>query len=180
MKNILLVIDMQKGFSRYEQTKELSKKIEHLLSTKVFDIVIGTRFINSKNSIYEKLLNWSKLQSSEEIGISENLLQYMCYIEDKYIYNCVNSSFIQRLCQLNDGIFPEKIFVVGADTDCCVLTIATALFEHNIRPIILTNYCDSNGGPSSHEAGIICLKRLIGEKQLSNKEILSIEDLLNI
>lgn len=104
----------------------------------------------------------------------------MDYIEDKYIYNCVNADFFQNLCQLNDGEVPKNIFIIGADTDCCVLTIATSLFEYNIRPIVLTEYCNSNGGPESHVAGIRCMKRLIGEKQLVEKEILSIEDLNEI
>jgi nicotinamidase-related amidase len=89
----------------------------------------------------------------------------------------VNPNFIQRLCQLNGGEFPECVFIVGIDTDCCVLSIATALFETNIRPIVLTGYCASNGGMESHDAGIQCMKRLIGERQLMEKEILSIEDL---
>ena len=55
--------------------------------------------------------------------------------------------------------------------------MATALFECSIRPIVLTKYCASNGGAESHNAGITCMKRLIGEKQLIHEEITSIEDL---
>lgn len=171
---------MQNGFARYEQTIELSKRIEKLLELKIFDVVIGTRFLNSNNSMYEKMFGWSRLKTEKERIIPNELLKYMDYVEDKYIYNCVNSNFIQRLCQLNDGEFPENVFVVGADTDCCVLTVATALFECNIRPIVLTKYCDSNGGGESHKAGITCMKRLIGEKQLVEEEITSIEDLKKI
>lgn len=80
----------------------------------------------------------------------------------------MNTSFIQRLCQLNEGIYPEKVFIVGVDTDYCVLTIATSLYENNIRPIVLTQYTGSTGGNKSHEAELLCMKRLIGEKQLSN------------
>ena len=78
---------------------------------------------------------------------------------------------------MNNGAYPEKIFITGADTDCCVLTIATALFEHNIKPVVLTRYCDSNGGSVSHEAGIACMTRLIGEEQLVDKEITGPEEL---
>ena len=60
---------------------------------------------------------------------------------------------------------------MGADTDCCVLTTATTLFEHNIRPVVLTSYCASNGGDKSHEAGVLCMKRLIGKGQLVDIEI---------
>lgn len=37
----------------------------------------------------------------------------------------------------------------------------------------LTNYCESSGGPDSHKAGLLCLKRLIGEKQLCDIDITS-------
>ena len=180
MKNILIVIDMQNGFARQEQTKGLSRKIEKLLDSHIFDVVIGTRFLNSDNSMYEKLFDWTRLKTEEERTIPDNLIKHMDYVEDKYIYNCVNSNFIQRLCQLNDGEFPEKVCIAGMDTDCCVLTIATAMFEYNIRPIVLTEYCASNGGLESHTAGIICMKRLIGEKQLVEGEIASKEKLKEI
>ena len=180
MKNILLVIDMQNGFLCNEQTKTLVDKIKRLLEYKFFDVIIGTRFLNSDNSVYEKLFSWSKLKSEEERAIPEELVKYMNHIEDKYIYNCVNSNFIQRLCQLNEGVLPQNVFIVGVDTDCCVLATATSLFEYNIRPIVLVEYCGSNGGLESHIAGIRCMKRLIGEKQLVMKEIFSLEDLSNV
>lgn len=180
MKNILLVVDMQNGFAQKEHTKELVNNIKKLLEREIFDVVIGTRFLNSDNSMYEKLFGWSKLKMEHEIAIPDELEKHMDYIEDKYIYNCVNPSFMQRLCQLNDGEVPQNIFIIGVDTDCCVLAAATSLFENNIRPIVLTQYCNSNGGTESHLAGIRCLERLIGEKQLVEKEILSVEDLNEI
>jgi len=180
MKNIVIIVDMQNGFARQEQIKKLAKKIKKLLEAKVFDKIIATRFINYDNSIYEQLFDWKKLKSVEEIEIVDELAEYIDEIIDKAVYTCINSSFIKRLCQLNDGKYPEKIFIVGADTDCCVLSIATGLFEHNIRPIVLSAYCNSNGGLESHNAGLLCLKRLIGAKQLINIEIKDKIDLLDI
>lgn len=180
MKNIVIVVDMQKAFARYEQTIELQKRIQTLLSKNVFDVVIGTRFNNNVNSIYEKLFNWKKLQTSEDREIPYEIKKHMDYIEDKNIYNCVNASFIQRLCQLNDGKYPDRVFLIGADTDCCVLTIATSLFENNIRPIVLTSYCNSNGGPEAHNAGVRCMKRLVGGSQLVDREIDNRNDLSDL
>lgn len=180
MKNIVIVVDMQNGFSRYPQTQELSQNIAQLLDRKLFDVVIATRFLNDKASIYEKLFGWKKLESEEEQKIPDDILKNVDYVVEKYIYNCINANFIQRLCQLNDGTYPEKVFVIGADTDCCVLTIATALFENNIRPVVLTKYCDSNGGESSHKAGILSMERLIGEKQLVDIEPTLKDELNNI
>ena len=94
MKNILLIVDMQKGFARYEQTLELNEKILELLKLQVFDSVIATRFLNDNNSIYEQLLNWERLKKEEERAIDARYLQFIDVIFDKYIYNCVNDSFI--------------------------------------------------------------------------------------
>lgn len=177
MKNILILVDMQNGFARYDQTIKLADKIESLLHLKLFDYVVATRFENHDNSIYGKLFNWHRLKTEEDTKLSRDFEDYADIVVNKTVYTCVNSHFLQRICQLNDGNYPEKLFVCGADTDCCVLKIATDLFEYNIRPIVLTNYCDSNGGPESHAAGITCLKRLIGEAQLYSKEILYKDDI---
>ncbi len=180
MKNLLIVIDMQNGFARYDQTKKLTKKIADLLERKLFDSVVATRFLNDDDSMYEKMFGWHRLKTEEERAIAPDIEKNVDIVFDKYIYNCVTPNFIQKLCQLNGGEYPEKVFVVGADTDCCVMTIATALFESNIRPVVLTYYCDSNGGPDSHLAGITCMKRLIGSGQLIESEVLSKEDLRNL
>jgi nicotinamidase-related amidase len=177
MKKILLVIDMQNGFARYDETKELQKKIRELLERKLFDAVVATRFLNDDNSTYQRLIGWNRLKTEEERELAEGYDKYVDHVVDKSVYTCINPSFIQKLCQLNDGKYPEEIFIVGADTDCCILITATGLFECNIRPVVLTRYCFSNGGPASHEAGLLCMRRLIGEKQLVDREILTREDL---
>ena len=81
---------------------------------------------------------------------------------------------------MNDGLLPDKVFVIGVDTDCCVLTTATGLFEHNVRPVVLSQYCNSNGGEESHKAGLLCMSRLIGKKQIYDHVITSAEMLKEI
>lgn len=180
MRNIAVVVDMQNGFARYDQTIRLTKKIGELLKKNVFDYVIATRFLNDDNSAYEKFFNWKRLKTVQDRAIAPEIMEHVDFVFDKYIYNCVTTNFIQKLCQLNDGKYPEKVFIIGADTDCCVLTISTALFENSIRPVVLTQYCDSNGGPDAHLAGLACLKRLIGKNQLVDIEIESKSDLEKI
>ena len=157
---------MQKGFTSSDHTAYLKEKIANLLEQNIFDIVIATRFLNEDNSIFEQLHSWKYLKEEMERELVEEIEPYIDYVEDKYIYTCVNANFIQRLCQLNGGQYPTRIFLAGVDTDCCVLTTAVDLFENNIRPIVLTDYCASNGGAESHKAAIICMKRLLGKKQI--------------
>lgn len=177
MKKILLVVDMQNGFARYPQTIALRDRIRDLLERRLFDSVIATRFLNSDDSIYEKLFDWHRLKTPEDQQLAPELAPYVDLVISKSVYTCVNADFLQRLCQCNGGTYPEEIYLVGADTDCCILTIATSLFEHHIRPVVLTRYCDSNGGPEQHAAGLACMKRLIGKAQLVEKPILCADDL---
>lgn len=180
MKNILIVVDVQNGFVRYEQTKKNACNIKDLLKSNIFDCVIATKFINNSNSIYSKVLNWNRLISEEDRSFFDNIDNNIDIIIEKPIYTCVNTAFIQRLTQINKGKFPSYVFVVGSDTDCCVLKISTDLFENGIRPIILTNYCASNGGIESHKAGLLCLNRLIGSANLYDGDILCKEDLNSV
>lgn len=166
MKKICIVVDMQHGFVQKNGTKELVPKIAKLLEMGVFDVVIATKFINGKHSVFENMLGWKGLVKEQEQEIPPAIMSHVDHVVEKHIYDCVNPDFIQLLCQLNDGLYPKEVFLVGVDTDCCVLSIATSLFEHNICPVVLTEYVYSNGGLKSHVAGLTCMKRLIGEKQL--------------
>lgn len=175
MKKILIVVDIQNGFIRYDQTKEIANKIIKLAGGGIFDSVIATRFLNHEGSQYIKFLNWHRLLKSPDIDLVDGLKPDK--IIDKYIYTCVNDSFMNFLKELNDGGMPTHVFLCGADTDCCVLKTATDLFENGVMPIVLTDYCDSNGGPDSHEAGLLVMGRLIGKKSIVPGEIHSREDL---
>lgn len=177
MKNILIVVDIQNGFMLSEQTISVKEKIEELLKSEFFDVVIATRFLNGDNSVFEQLLSWKRLKSDEERELVETIKPYADYVEDKYIYTCVNANFIQKLCQLNDGRYPERVFLAGVDTDACVLATAIDLFENTIRPVVLSDYCASNGGEELHFAAITCMKRLLGTGQIKEGRIQERKDL---
>lgn len=178
MKNILIVVDLQNGFTRYDQTIKLAKNVIHLTNQNYFDYVIATRFINIEGSQYTRMLNWHRLIKSPDIDLVEGLNPDK--VIDKNIYTCVNDKFLLLLKDINGGSLPSHVFIVGVDTDCCVLKIATDLFENNIMPLVLTNYCASNGGELSHQAGVLAMKRLVGVKSLIDQEISSKADLKEI
>lgn len=178
MKNILIVIDMQNGFNRYEQTHSLAKKVVELTNSNYFDYIIATRFLNREGSQYIKFLNWHRLMKSPEIDLVDGLKADK--VIDKWIYTCVDSDFLDILKNINNGNLPTHVFLCGADTDCCVLKIATDLFEQAIMPIVLTEYCDSNGGPASHNAGVLAMERLIGTRCLISGRITRKQDIIDL
>lgn len=178
MKNILLVVDMQNGFARNEQTKEVGKKIVELLNTNSFDYTIATQFINPLQGPYRRILKWEKLTESPETDIIEGIKTD--YVFKKQVYTSANKEIMETITKINEGKKPDYIFIAGVDTDCCVMKTAVDLFEQDIKPIVLLNYCNSNGGEIANQAGIQVMKRLIGEKQLIKGNINSKLDVQNI
>lgn len=59
MKKVLLVVDVQKGFTR--GSNELVDKINEYLKHEKYDEVVSTIFINHKDSNYIKYINWSRI-----------------------------------------------------------------------------------------------------------------------
>lgn len=178
MKNILIVVDMQNGFNRYDQTHILAKKVVELTNSGIFDKIIATRFLNKEGSQYTKFLNWHRLMTSPDIDLVDGIKADE--VVDKWVYTCVTDDFMHLLKKCNDGEIPSHVFICGADTDCCVLKTATDLFEKSVMPIVLTEYCDSNGGPESYKAGIMVMDRLIGKKSIVSDKITSKEDVERI
>ena len=178
MKNILIVVDMQNGFARYEQTKQVGEKIIELLHTASFDYTIATQFINPEKGPYRKILHWEKLTQSPETDLIEGIK--VDKVLKKNIYTPVNQELMDTMIKANDGEKPNYVFIVGVDTDCCVMKTAVDLFEQDIIPIVLLEYCNSNGGEIANQAGIHVMERLIGKKQLVKDKITSALDVQNI
>jgi len=107
------------------------------------------------------------MTTKEEIAVPEELAIHVDKYIDKHTYNCVDDKFVEILKAANIGKIPEKVYLCGVDTDCCVLMIAGALFERGIIPIILEKYIDSTGGIKSHKAGLKALERLVGKQNIS-------------
>lgn len=178
MNSILIIVDIQNGFTRYEQTQVLAKKIIALTNSGIFDKIIATRFLNREGSQYTKFMNWHRLIESPDIDLVEGIKADK--VLDKWIYTCVDDSFMNLLKELNNGEMPTHVFVCGADTDCCVLKTSVDLFEKGIMPLVLTQYCNSNGGPKAHEAGLLAMSRLLGKQSIVDEEIESKETITNI
>ena len=54
--------------------------------------------------------------------------------------------------------------VIGADTDACVLSTMFNLWDNNIKPTLLTDYCISSGGQEYHECALKLMMRQFGPR----------------
>ncbi len=163
MKNILLVIDVQKGFITNASTSAVKKSIDTLIASKCFDCVISTVYQNYENSPIIKLMGWDKLLDADEQQLTGEAKYRSDYVVTKSTYSAVNDSLLDVLKKTNGGAYPDCVYVVGVDTECCVLATATDLFELGIRPIVLTDYCGASSGLEYHKAGLLSMHSLIGK-----------------
>ena len=92
----------------------------------------------------------------------------------------MNDEMISLLKKLSSGALPEHVFVLGYDTECCVLATAADLFELGVRPLVLTRYCGSHDGEKYQQAGIISMAHLIGPKFLIDERLETRQDVERI
>lgn len=159
MSKALLIVDVQNGFVN-EKTKHIPALVEKLQYN--YDLVIATRFINMPDSPFRKLIKWQHLSpDTDEIELAFKPKEGAVII-DKYIYTCIDESF---LCLLKEnGI--EAVDVCGIDTDICVTKCAVDLFERNITPYVLKDYCATHADADIQRSALIILSRYIGRTQI--------------
>lgn len=159
MSKLLLVIDIQRDFVN-ENTSSTLNKIKMLVDSKKYDVVAFTRFINDKNSIWYKKLNYKGCMTKNGQSIAIDTQNNKIF--DKKIYTAVNNE-LKNYIQENDI---SEIYLCGFDTDACVQKTAIDLFENNYNVFVLKDYCMSHKGVELHNIIINNLARLIGKNSI--------------
>lgn len=180
MKKILLMVDVQNGFVKTEYAEQSFARICDLMKRELFDVVIATKYWNQEGSPLTRFMDWHDMMTEKEQALRPEIADYVDYILEKETYSAVSADLLRLLWKVNGGSFPECVFVLGYDTECCVLTTATDLFEGGIRPVLLSDYCGSHDGAHYHEAGLLSLDHLIGPDLMIDGSIRTAEDLNRI
>lgn len=162
----LFVIDVQNGFVSAE-TQAVVPRILKLIDLFDGELVISTRFINTEHSGFTDIMHWQRLKRSPETDLCSGIEERSGIVIEKPTYSACTAEVVRILRERQI----TQAYVCGIDTDCCVLKTAMDLFELNIRPVVLTGYCASNGGAASHQAAIKVLERTIGLPQLCGGDI---------
>lgn len=167
MERCLLLIDMQEGFIS-KKTEHVVGRVRELVEQNLFSYQIATKFINRENSPYQIILNWDRFKhQSDETNVLSFVEKYSDEVIEKYVYTAVNEKLLSFLSKSNI----TEVYLLGINTDCCVLKTAVDLFEAGIRPVVLAYYCASNGGIESHQSAILVLQRLIGKENVLVEKI---------
>lgn len=159
----LFVIDVQNGFVS-DQTRMILPGLEQLMADFDGAFILATQFINTRGSGFTDIMGWDRLQAPPETDLIPFVRDRAAYVVEKRTY----SACTEEVMELLRAHRITEVYLTGIDTDCCVLATAISLFEHNIRPVVLTRYCASNGGAESHRAALTVLERTIGAAQISD------------
>jgi nicotinamidase-related amidase len=160
---MLLVVDMQNGFMP-DKCRYIIPVVTELIKCFLAEgkPVAFTRFINTSDSSYVRLIHWSRLMQEPETRVIDELQQYTNTVFDKHYYSAFTESFL-RFISLNQI---NKLYLCGVATDSCILKTAIDSFERDIEPIVVEDACSSHGGQQAHDAGLFLLRRNIGKNQI--------------
>ena len=166
MSNILVIVDVQNGYLRNERSLVIVDKIQSLIERDIFDKVVAVRLLQDENSVLSRCLQTKYDNQLRFSDIPFGFLDHINSILGRTTSNFVNSEFLSNVTSLNDGKYPDKIFIAGRHIDNTVLVGAVGLMDANIRPIVLSYYCGSSGYDDDFEAGKRCLCSAIGYNQI--------------
>lgn len=155
----LLIVDVQRGFIN-QWTAHVPAAVEAL--QRDYERVVVTRFYNPEGSLYRRLIGWQRLAKDSEDFPLAFRPPAAAPVIDKATYTCVTGEFLETLA----GWGADRVHVCGIATDNCVLKCAVDLFEAGVEPVVLAKACASHGGPECHDAGLLLLRRFIGDRQV--------------
>ncbi|MBD1804620.1 cysteine hydrolase [Microcoleus sp. FACHB-SPT15] len=163
MSELLIIVDVQVGFIN-EFTHHIPQRVARLIQRQEYASILFTRFINAPDGPYQQLLDWHSCDSEPEINIVPELEPW---VKPERVFSKPG------LCGMPNELASylrkqriEQVFLVGIDTDMCVLKMAMDVFDIGIEPLILTDCCASTAGLQAHLAGLAVLSRNIGANRL--------------
>jgi len=155
-----LIIDVQNGFIN-QHTKAIPRLVEK--EQENYKLVWASRLEYSARSPFltiRKLSGFNNVDKPTELAFS---LKPGAKTFIKHGYSAASKEFLEELARHN----VTTVYLAGVDTDQCVLATALALFDAGITPKIVVDRCASTGGIASHEAGIVVLRRALGDQNLT-------------
>jgi nicotinamidase-related amidase len=168
--SVLVVIDMQNGFV----SSKSAPVVPHVVDLvdrweRVGGATLFTRFINHPNSPYERLINWSRMQTSPEIDLVDAVApaaERAVKVLDKPIY----SLFTDEGAAIVEEHRWTDLVLCGIATESCVLKTACDAFERGLIPWVITDAVFSHAGQEAHDAGLLVTRRFVGRRQLVDSD----------
>lgn len=153
-KDVLLVVDLQQEFKDKDGGYDELLHYVRCAGPK-YDAIIGTICLNTPDNNFVRYGNWTDCMGSF-LGLE--------YTPDLII--------VKHGYGLDDYNILDKnnhYYIMGMNTDACVLKVALDLFDRGYEFTVLGDYCASNGGLGHHIRGISLMQTLFPEAIVSTK-----------
>lgn len=121
------------------------------------DRLFYLRYRNYPDSLFARHLDWHDFIAGENIDLVPEVYVKDAPVFEHYGYRPPDE-LIARLKQFG------AVNICGVDTDACVMAAVFALWDAEIQPIVLADYCMSSGGKQFHLAALDLMLRQFGTK----------------
>ena len=160
-KNILLIIDMQKGFIN-DDLEELVRKIKHHIEDRGSEYykIIFTKYVNDGiNTNFKNRLNYTGMCGGEDLEIVDELrdLSKSCLVCTKNTYSALKNDVLRELVTSNR----VNLHICGVDFDACILATAFEAFDLGLEFTLLKNLIGTSATNKNMDL-ISLVKRNIG------------------
>lgn len=172
---ILLVIDLQKQFA--DNNGNYEKCIDYITGHRnEYDTVVGTYFQNTPDSMYAKHLNQYGC-----MVISGNDIEYPCdYLygktgysanaagnDNNVIYSAIRTIMNKKGPHSIDQEYPgdedHPVYIMGCDSDACVLATLFDLWDKGVNFRVLSDYVYTTANGIDNDTVIKIMKRNFGD-----------------
>jgi len=122
------------------------------------------KYKNYPGSLFTKHLDWHKFMTSDQISLVPEV-----YVEGAPVFDHFGYHPPPELMATLKKY--KTVGICGLDTDACVMAAVFALWDAEIRPIILSEYCASSGGVQFHQAALDLMLRQFGAQSVLRGKI---------
>lgn len=147
---------MQNGFNTNLDTQEVEEKLSSI-NKNDYDMIIATKFVNTDDSMFVKQLDYHKMFDIEDT-------EFLSIVKELYDIQVPKNGYdgSDKIVSILNNTTVDTVYVIGFDTDGCVLSTALGLFDNGYKVKIIEELCASSGGEDVHQAALAVLERCLG------------------
>lgn len=155
-KLALIIVDLQREF--IGQNQDYISKVKDLAESWPNDQVYWMRYLNHPDSMFVRYLDWVEaIETPETSLIKWDGIEHT-HIIDHYGYGIPQDELTVFKAKNRGAV------ICGADTDACVMSTMFNLWDNDIKPTLLSDYCLSSGGKEYHELALKLMTRQFGPR----------------
>jgi nicotinamidase-related amidase len=175
---IAIAVDLQNGFINSDIQYIIPKCVDFISElSKVGIKIFATKFINTQNSNWVKLIKWNGLIDSSE----QELMSEINDLATRGVIQVVEKQTYSSIPTIESYIQAKKIenvIIFGVSIESCVTATAFDAFDRGLCPIVISDLSASSSSVDSDNMskyGLKIIQHNIGKSQImSAKEFLEL------